>query len=171
MLFIADTARGRFYAGGALYPMAIGKAGAVPASNKREGDGKTPFGRYRVEHGYYRADRMVKPSTGAALKPVNAADGWCDAPGHTRYNSHVTLPDFAASHEVLHRADCLYDLVFVLNHNRWPAVPGYGSAIFLHVAKEAAGGLKPTQGCLALRRDDLLTVANAITHQSWLIIR
>lgn len=150
--------------------MAIGKHGAAPAELKREGDGKTPLGRYRFEHGYYRADRMAAPACGIALQPITDVCGWCDAPGDARYNDHVTLP-YGASHETMHREDCLYDVVFVLSHNRWPAVPGYGSAIFLHVAMEQAAGLKPTLGCLALRKPDLLAAAPHITRQSWLIIR
>lgn len=151
--------------------MAIGKTGAAPAERKREGDGKTPLGRYRVEHGFYRADRMNAPQCGVPLHAINQRDGWCDAPSDPRYNDHVTLP-YEASHESLQRADTLYDLVFVLSHNRWPAVPGYGSAIFLHVAEtQKSGALKPTLGCLALELSELVAIAPLITRQSWLIIR
>jgi L,D-peptidoglycan transpeptidase YkuD (ErfK/YbiS/YcfS/YnhG family) len=38
-------------------------------------------------------------------------------------------------------------------------VTGCGSAIFLHLARDGAdGGFAPTAGCVALARDDLLTV-------------
>jgi len=40
----------------------------------------------------------------------------------------------------------------VLGHNDAPVVPGAGSAVFMHLAREAYA---PTQGCVALARADL----------------
>jgi L,D-peptidoglycan transpeptidase YkuD (ErfK/YbiS/YcfS/YnhG family) len=57
-----------------------------------------------------------------------------------------------ASAEALWRDDGLYDLIVVLGYNDQPVTPGAGSAIFLHVA---APGYAPTEGCVALARDDL----------------
>jgi L,D-peptidoglycan transpeptidase YkuD (ErfK/YbiS/YcfS/YnhG family) len=85
---------------------------------------------------------------------VGAKDGWCDAPDHGAYNRHVRLP-FRASHETLIRDDVLYDFGFVLDWNIVSRRRGAGSAIFLHVAKP---GFPPTQGCVALKRRDLLTL-------------
>ena len=53
------------------------------------------------------------------------------------------------------RADGLYDLVVILGHNDAPVVPGAGSAIFMHVASPGYG---PTEGCVALARDDLVAL-------------
>jgi len=173
MLLIADTHSQRFCVGGATYPMALGKTGAVPARLKREGDGKTPLGRYTIEYGFYRADRMDKPPAGVHLKAMTREQGWCDAPSHPSYNREVVLP-FGDSHETMWRDDGLYDLVFVLSHNRWPAAAGYGSAIFLHTAKWIVPddpAPKPTLGCIALALKDLLDIAPRITRQSWLLIR
>ena len=47
------------------------------------------------------------------------------------------------------------DVIVVLGHNDAPVVPGAGSAIFLHLARD---DFSPTQGCVALARDDLLAV-------------
>jgi L,D-peptidoglycan transpeptidase YkuD (ErfK/YbiS/YcfS/YnhG family) len=55
----------------------------------------------------------------------------------------------------LWRADGLYDLIVVIGYNDDPVVPGKGSAIFLHVASP---DYRPTHGCVALARDDLLAV-------------
>jgi L,D-peptidoglycan transpeptidase YkuD (ErfK/YbiS/YcfS/YnhG family) len=49
----------------------------------------------------------------------------------------------------------LYDLVVVIGHNDDPIVPGAGSAVFLHVAREGWG---PTAGCIAFKREDLLAI-------------
>jgi L,D-peptidoglycan transpeptidase YkuD (ErfK/YbiS/YcfS/YnhG family) len=51
------------------------------------------------------------------------------------------------------RPDGLYDVVVVLDCNRRPRVRGRGSAIFMHVARP---GFTPTEGCIALRRPDLM---------------
>ena len=78
--------------------------------------------------------------------------GWCDDPAHPDYNRQVVLP-FAASHEELWREDQIYDLVVVLGYNDDPVIPGKGSAIFLHLARE---DFSPTEGCVACARTDLL---------------
>ena len=51
------------------------------------------------------------------------------------------------------------DLVIALDHNRGPIRPGRGSAIFLHVAR---GGFLPTEGCVALRRADLVRLLRRV---------
>jgi L,D-peptidoglycan transpeptidase YkuD (ErfK/YbiS/YcfS/YnhG family) len=79
---------------------------------------------------------------------------WCDDPAHVAYNQPVRLP-FAGGHERLWRDDHLYDLVVVLGWNDDPPVAHRGSAIFLHLARD---GFAPTEGCVALARDDLLAV-------------
>jgi L,D-peptidoglycan transpeptidase YkuD (ErfK/YbiS/YcfS/YnhG family) len=43
--------------------------------------------------------------------------------------------------------------VVVLDYNSDPVIPGKGSAIFIHVAKE---GMEYTKGCVALKKDDLI---------------
>jgi L,D-peptidoglycan transpeptidase YkuD (ErfK/YbiS/YcfS/YnhG family) len=100
---------------------------------------------------------MAAPATDLPSAPLSATDGWCDDADDPRYNQPVTLPT-AARHERLWREDGLYDIIVVLSHNETPAIPGHGSAIFLHVA---APGYAPTEGCVALALPDLLTVLAA----------
>lgn len=83
--------------------------------------------------------------------PARRDDGWCDAPADRNYNRPVRLP-YAASTERMWRSDHLYDLVIILDYNIWPRQRGRGSAIFLHIARE---GFQPTEGCIALRSQDL----------------
>jgi L,D-peptidoglycan transpeptidase YkuD (ErfK/YbiS/YcfS/YnhG family) len=131
---------------------ALGRAGI--ATDKREGDGATPTGAFAMRCVLYRPDRESPPPTTLPLTPLDPADGWCDAPDDAAYNRPVRLP-YRSSAEALWRADAVYDLIVVLGHNDAPAVPGRGSAIFLHLAQP---DYRPTEGCIALARADLLTV-------------
>ncbi|KMO27857.1 L,D-transpeptidase catalytic domain protein, partial [Methylobacterium variabile] len=94
-----------------------------------------------------------RPATPLPLRPIRPDDGWCDDPRDRRYNQPLTLPAPGISAERLWRDDGLYDLVIDLDYNRGPIRRGRGSAIFLHVARP---GFRPTEGCVALRRPDLV---------------
>ena len=140
----SDPSRGLLAAGPLTVPCALGRTGLTAA--KREGDGGTPAGMLGLVSGYYRADRMPRPTTRLPLAPIGPRDGWCDDPGDRRYNRPVSLP-YPASHERLWRKDGLYDIVVVLDWNLAVPVPGRGSAIFFHLA---APGFTPTAGCVAV---------------------
>ena len=131
-------------------PCALGRSGR--RALKREGDGATPIGHFLLERVLYRPDRSPRPRTGLPLRAIAPADGWCDAPADRNYNRSIRHP-YPASAERLWRADGLYDVVVVLACNRRPRIRGRGSAIFIHVARP---GFTPTEGCIALRRPDLL---------------
>ena len=147
---------------GRRFPCVIGRGGLRQL--KREGDSATPIGVHRVVGMLYRADRIATPGPWAA--PIGPRDLWCDAPDHADYNRLVQAP-FSASHEQLRRSDALYDLVLVLDWN-WPdAVPGLGSAIFMHQWRRAGF---PTEGCIALRRDHLRWIASCVTPGVRLIV-
>ena len=119
---------------------------------KREGDGATPVGVWRMREVLYRPDRVQRPRTQLPVKAIRPRDGWCDASTDRNYNRPVSHP-YPASAERLLREDGLYDVVVVLDYNDCPRVRGHGSAIFLHVAKP---GFAPTEGCIAFTRPHLL---------------
>ncbi len=135
---------------------AVGRAGI--GIKQAEGDGLTPLGSWPVRRVLYRADRMAVPSTRLPAHAIAPDDGWCDAPEDSAYNSQIRLP-YPASPEALWRGDGLYDLLVVLGFNDDPAVPGKGSAIFLHVARP---GYAPTEGCIALALNDLVALVAAL---------
>lgn len=151
MIFTAKSS-GAFDLGGRLTRCALGPAGVIAAADKREGDGKSPVGVWLIRRVLYRPDRGPPPVTVLPLAQLAPSDGWCDAPDDPAYNRPVQLP-YPASAEAMWRDDEAYDLVAVLGHNDDPPVPGLGSAIFLHLAKP---GFPPTQGCVALTREDML---------------
>ena len=130
-------------------PAACGRSGV--RADKREGDGASPAGTFPLIQGYYRADRIAPPPTSLPMSALRPEDAWVDDPADANYNRLVPLP-YPAHHEEMWRADGLYDLVVLIGYNTDPAVPGRGSAIFLHVARP---DFAPTEGCIAVAREVL----------------
>ena len=147
---------------GRRFACAIGWGGV--RSNKREGDGATPAGRFPLRRILYRPDRLVPPRTALPIAPLSPRDGWCDDPGHRLYNRPLRLPH-DARHEELWRADRVYDLIVILGHNDAPVVSGLGSAVFLHVARP---DYAPTAGCVAVAAGDLLAILAGVDRMTWL---
>lgn len=143
---------GTFDLDGRITRCALGMGGVCDPADKREGDGASPLGVWTIRRVLYRPDKGEAPRTGLPTKALARDDGWCDAPMDPAYNRAVKLPH-PASAEQMWRDDDVYDLVGVLAHNDDPPVPFLGSAIFLHLAKP---GYPPTQGCVALAREDML---------------
>jgi L,D-peptidoglycan transpeptidase YkuD (ErfK/YbiS/YcfS/YnhG family) len=145
---------------------ALGKGGL--STNKHEGDGATPVGMFPLRDLWYRADRLVgPPQTNLGLRIIGQDEGWSDDPRDPLYNRAVRLPH-PFGHEKMWREDGLYDLLVPLGYNDDPPVPGLGSAIFLHCATP---DYAPTQGCVALARDDLLTVLAGCDTETCIDIR
>ncbi|MBO9546019.1 L,D-transpeptidase family protein [Caulobacter sp.] len=157
MLFRAH-ADGRFELDGRVLRCAIGKAGVIAGADKREGDNRSPLGTWVMREVWYRPDVYPEgPKTALPVRATRREDGWCDAPGDPNYNRPITLP-YPASAERMWRDDHVYDLVVILGHNDDPPVPGMGSAIFMHLAREGYPG---TEGCVALERADIEAVLAA----------
>lgn len=142
---------------GGSFRCALGRGGI--RSDKREGDGATPVGRFALRRVLWRADRLPRPETGLPVSPIAPDDGWCDDPADPAYNRPVKRP-YAASHEELWREDHVYDVIVVMGHNDDPVVPGLGSAVFMHVARP---DWAPTAGCVALPLPDLLRLLKDCT--------
>lgn len=147
---------------GKICACTIGRGGIAAAGEKREGDLKTPSGSFGLRGCYYRPDRISPPKTALPLIALTPEDGWCDDPEHALYNQPVKLP-FDGRHEKLWREDNVYDLIIPLGYNDGvdgPIIKGAGSAIFMHVMRDDGIG---TEGCVALKRDDLLEVLGGVS--------
>jgi L,D-peptidoglycan transpeptidase YkuD (ErfK/YbiS/YcfS/YnhG family) len=123
----------------------LGRSGLSRA--KREGDGATPTGTYRLETTIYG----IAPDPGLRLRyhRLVCGDWWDEDPGSATYNRfrHVACgarPSFGGASEALWRISPQYRYFAVVDYNAHPVVPGRGSAIFLHVAVGA------TAGCISL---------------------
>ena len=140
----AQASRGVLVAGPLTLPVALGRGGIK--ANKREGDGATPRGSFRLRRLWWRADRHPRPPTLLPVRRIGANDGWCEDPGDRRYNKAVAIAPQSTA-DRLRRQDALYDFIIEIDHNTRPRVAGRGSAVFVHVARP---GFAPTAGCVAL---------------------
>jgi L,D-peptidoglycan transpeptidase YkuD (ErfK/YbiS/YcfS/YnhG family) len=147
-----DRRKGVLIAGSWQLPVALGRSGIK--ANKREGDGATPRGRFRLVRLWWRADRSSRPRTLLPLRRIGPDDGWCEDPDDRHYNRPIKLAA-GQSGDRLRREDRLYDLIIEIDHNTRPRISGRGSAVFIHVARP---GFAPTAGCVALRASILLRV-------------
>jgi L,D-peptidoglycan transpeptidase YkuD (ErfK/YbiS/YcfS/YnhG family) len=160
-----ELARGHLQAGRLVFLVALGRSGIL--TNKREGDGATPRGTFRLLRLWWRADRLPRPRTRLPVRPIRNDDGWSEDPADRNYNRPLKLPD-RSNADRLWRDDHLYDLIVELDHNARPRIANRGSAVFIHVARE---GFRPTAGCVALKRGDLLKLLGMIARDCWIEIR
>ena len=135
---------------------ALGKAGI--GKKKKEGDNITPKGLYKIVKIYYRKDRIKKISSKCESIKITKNIGWCDDPNSKKYNKIINLPT-KYSYEKLYRKDNVYDLILVLNYNMNPVIKNKGSDIFIHITKKK---YQPTQGCVALKKNNLLKLISKI---------
>ncbi len=68
----------------------------------------------------------------------------------------------------MYRNDNIYDALIVLNYNMKPIIKNKGSAIFIHIANKR---FKPTEGCVALKKNDLLLLLNVIKKNTQIKIQ
>jgi L,D-peptidoglycan transpeptidase YkuD (ErfK/YbiS/YcfS/YnhG family) len=155
---------GRLHMGTLVFPCIIGRNGRT--HRKREGDGKTPIGRFILRQGFYRADRMRNPGAHLGLRILRKTHGWCEVPGSGLYNRPVSLP-FRHGHETMWRGDEAYDVVFATSHNERPRVQGLGSAIFFHLTRE---GARVTAGCVAVSKADMRKILALCGRKVMLVV-
>ena len=136
------------------------------SNNKREGDGCTPIGDFKITKILYRPDKINDSEFLLESEVIKKSDGWCDDINSDLYNQKIEFP-FGPSAEHLYRNDDLYDLVCIIDYNLNPIIRGKGSAIFLHVASE---DYSPTQGCIALKKEELIQIAIKLDKGSTITI-
>jgi len=158
------TSDNMLQAAGRKIACVIGRAGR--RADKREGDGATPIGRFPLRCVLYRPDRIAPPETALPVQAILPDDLWCDAPDHALYNRPTRKP-FSASAEEMWRTDHVYDLVVVIGHNDDPIVPYLGSAVFIHLPHDDG---RPTAGCVALPRNDLLDLLAQVSPGDALVV-
>jgi len=139
---------------------ALGKRGI--GYKKKEGDLITPKGEFKIKYILYRKDRIKKIQSKIQKIVIKKNMGWCDDPNSKDYNKLIKLP-FSYNCEKLFKSNNTYDLILVLNYNMNPVIKRKGSAIFIHVAKK---NFKKTQGCVALKKKDLLKIIKNLKNNT-----
>jgi L,D-peptidoglycan transpeptidase YkuD (ErfK/YbiS/YcfS/YnhG family) len=132
----------------------------------KEGDNITPKGIFKLIKIYYRADRIKNLKTILKKIKIKKNTGWCDDYKSKFYNKEIKLPS-KYSYENFYRKDHIYDLIVIINYNTNPVIKRKGSAIFMHIAKKK---FTPTQGCLALKKKNLLLILSKMTKKTRLKI-
>ncbi len=139
---------------------AVGKRGI--GNKTKEGDLITPKGHYKIKFILYRKDRVKKIQTKFKKIVIKKNMGWCDDPKSKEYNKLIKTP-FNFSHEKLFKIKNIYDIIIVLNYNMNPIKKNKGSAIFIHVSTK---NYKKTEGCVAIKKNDLLKLLKKIKLKS-----
>jgi L,D-peptidoglycan transpeptidase YkuD (ErfK/YbiS/YcfS/YnhG family) len=159
-----DSSRGWLIAGMLALPVALGRGGIK--ANKREGDGGTPRGNFRLRQLWWRADKHPRPTTSLPVQRISPDDGWCEDPDDQRYNRPIKVPAEADA-DRLARKDNLYDFIIEIDHNTRPRVAGRGSAVFIHAARQ---GFAPTAGCIALEINTLRRILARLGPRTRIVV-
>ena len=132
----------------------IGKNGFASPLNKREGDGKSPTGIFRLGKLYTYEKQL---NTLLENQQTTADDKWIDDPNSEDYNTYVKGATNAKSYENLLLNNDAYKYCMVVEYNTNPILKGKGSAIFFHLAVK-----KPsfTAGCVAIDEENMKLMVN-----------
>lgn len=127
----------------------VGRRGFAAPGAKREGDGRTPTGVFRLGTGFGAAD----PGSGLGYLRLTPRQCWGSRVGTRTYNrpfrGSCRAPD-EAMYRYVHGA---YRQGIVIEYNRPVVRQGRGSAIFLHVRTSSA-----TAGCVATTHATVLRI-------------
>ncbi len=137
----------------------VGKNGFT--KNKLEGDKKTPTGVYKLGNIFFRKERVHIPISKIKKIPIKKYMGWCDDSKSAKYNKLIkNLKKF--KHEKMFRKDNKYDLLIIIKYNTEKIIKKKGSAIFLHLTND----YKPTDGCIAIKKNDFLILLKLINRKT-----
>jgi L,D-peptidoglycan transpeptidase YkuD (ErfK/YbiS/YcfS/YnhG family) len=145
---------GCFVAVGQPYAARVGRNGVK--ANRREGDGTTPIGTFPIGRTMYGT--APNPGVRFPYQRLRCGDWWNEDARSPTYNTFVhvpcgSTPPFRTTTPGMWQQPRPFPHLAVVEFNMHPIVPGRGSGIFLHAE---TGG--PTNGCISLRRDHLVTV-------------
>ncbi|MFE1313668.1 L,D-transpeptidase [Streptomyces sp. NPDC058755] len=129
----------------------VGSRGVTNGATRQQGTYTTPSGTYSITEGF----GVQAGGTSMPYHVVNSSDWWVEDPQSKFYNSRhsATGADFPLTEagdrgsEHLVNYPTQYAKALVIDFNRWPATPGRGAGIFLHVNGNGA-----TAGCVSVPR-------------------
>ncbi|MFD8453368.1 MULTISPECIES: L,D-transpeptidase family protein [Streptomyces] len=129
----------------------VGSNGVTNGATRRQGTWTTPTGTYSITEGF----GVEASGTSMPYHVVTDDDWWVEDPESKFYNSMHSAQgaDFPLTESGDRGSEHLigyptqYAKALVINFNRWPATPGRGAGIFLHV-----NGSGATAGCVSVPR-------------------
>lgn len=139
--------------------VSLGRSGIIASALKKEGDGATPAGFYRLGQLFTYASTI---DTRLPFIPVTRDDKWIDDSTSPDYNKYVRGATQAKSYENLLLASIDYKYCMVIEYNTRPVVKGKGSAIFFHITSDH---YPPTAGCVAVKEQDMLRILSWLDPQ------
>lgn len=143
----------------------IGKNGK--SINKKEGDFKTPKGKFNLGNLYFRADREKKPETKLKCIEIKKKTICCNDTNEKKYYNKILNKIKNLRNETLYRKDNKYNFVLPINYNLQKKILGNGSCIFIHLTNNYT----PTAGCIALKKKDFLILLKIINNKTKIFIK
>lgn len=137
----------------------VGYGGMTSASNKREGDGKTPTGVYSFLYGFGTGGN---PGTSYGYKQITQNSYFVDDVNSKYYNQWYEGTDQKGEHMIKYGTQYKYGLVIGYNTSN---TPGKGSAIFLH-----CNGSGNTAGCVSIPEGEMLRMMKEVKPGAQIII-
>lgn len=145
---------------GFFFKVSIGRNGKT--FKKKEGDKKTPKGIFKIEHLYYRKDKIRKPSTKLKCIEIKNNMKWGNDVNYSKTYNKLYITSNKGRHEKLMRSDRKYDLLIPIKYNFNKPKLGLGSCIFIHMTNN----YRPTEGCIALKKKDFLVFIKLINKKT-----
>ena len=142
------------------FKCSIGKNGLT--TTKKEGDKKTPKGIFRLGNLYYRKDRLNPKNSKLKKIKIKPNMGWCDDINNPKNYNKLITKNSKIHHEKLYRKDHKYDLIIPIKYNFTKPEIKKGSCIFIHMTQN----YKPTAGCIALNKNDLMIMLRLINKKT-----
>lgn len=141
----------------------IGKNGLT--IKKKEGDGKTPKGIFKLGIAFGMHD--IKIDKSMKYIKINKNLYWIDDVNSKYYNKLVDITKVekdwnTAEHLIEYKNQ--YEYGIEINTNK-ENIPGKGSAIFLHCTTG-----KPTMGCVAIEKEKMIELLEKINSKTVILI-
>ena len=156
--------------GNKIFSCQIGSGGIVAETKKKEGDKKTPTGKWYLESLFYRSDRIPRPRLKKKgvlkINQITKRCGWCDDISSNFYNKYIKIDNLKSSkinYEKLWREDNAYNIIIVTSHNTKPTIKNKGSAIFIHCS---FSDNRNTAGCIALGKKNLVFLLKKLRNNT-----
>ena len=139
----------------------VGEEGVGEAS---ESSTATPEGVYHITKAF---GILPDPGCDIDYTEVNDSYYWVDDINSEYYNQFVSTDDVECDWESAEHISAVgypYNYVLAFDYNS-DCIPGKGSAFFLHCTQD-----KPTEGCITISEDDMLTILRSIREGCVIII-